>query len=246
MHLIGGGVLLGAVAVGLWALASGVESKSFAHFVKDFQSLLVGLLAVFLAIPPIFIGVQQLLETRKENVDRRRRKYRASKAFLPSSLSEITMYLEQTVIFIDIMRSHKGGSTPLVQTPPELSRDALPTISDCIENGDDNLSELLSRIMKLVQIFDARTRSAYDDINHGIKHPHSSHIRLVTDHSLNNYIRYATQIYAFTGRCFELARSSDTMELNLADATLEERTTALNIWGYDISTHPDLYDFKYS
>lgn len=128
----------------------------------SWQSFNVGMLA-FLSTCIIF------LHTHNKSESHRRRELVASLAFLPSAFVAVSDYLKGCVPTLEeayerVLSGKKSElKRKLDNEPPYLPQTFQPAFKECIRYAEDKEGELLSEILRKLQIQNSRIRSLYED-----------------------------------------------------------------------------------
>ena len=126
-------LLVGALLVGLACLMVGTAPRysNFSLWLRDWQTLIAGLVALGAALATIEWMQKQIEETQWQADDRRRRELDAARAVLPLALSEISSYesaVARTLKFL-LDRALASGPAEDIFAPVELPDDfTVPTL----------------------------------------------------------------------------------------------------------------------
>ena len=138
------------------------------------QSLNVGVLA--LASSVIFYFTTKYKEEKQ-----RVREFKAARAFLPESLSELSSYLEQSVMIKKeaIAVSSEGRiRIPSSARKPELPQNYREIFRDCIRHSKEDFGDHLSTILGDLQIHDSRMEGLTRYLHGESETGHNTHYTL--------------------------------------------------------------------
>lgn len=190
------------------------------------QSLNVGLLAFIASITALNIS-------RFNSEKQRARDFLASKAFLPSALSELVAYLKESAS----VYKQGWGAAPGEQLKfkiPELPGEYKPVFQECIRHAPPDVGNYLSQILVWLQVHDARLRSyASQDEDDAYFTPQKA--------NLISYFYSLGELLAMINKLFGFARNM--AEFDDTPITWEDFHTAyanLNIWEEQIRISDEL------
>lgn len=190
------------------------------------QSLNVGLLAFVASITALNIS-------RFNSEKQRERDFLASKAFLPSALSELVAYFKESAS----VYMQGWEATPGVQPEfkiPELPGEYKPVFQECIRHAPPDVGDYLSQILVRLQVHDARLRSyVSQDEDDGHFTPQR--------HNLISYFYRLGELLAMVNKLFGFARNM--AEFDDTPVNWEDFHTAyanLNIWEEQIVISDEL------
>lgn len=187
------------------------------------QALNVGVLALISSVVVFYA-------TRYSAEKQRAREFMASKAFLPAALSELTQYFKQSAKVLTACWDEYP------QAPAELDTPVLPAgyekiFGDCIRHADPRVGDYLSRILRQLQVHDARIKgfvATYDEGSGEITVPQN----------IISYLYRLAQLQAWVNKLFAFARS------------LQEFDDTPLVWSDYANAYGNLdiwpRDFKYS
>lgn len=192
------------------------------------QSLNVGLLA--------FIASITALNISRFNSERQReRDFLASKAFLPSALSELVDYFEvSAVVYKEGWSAAPGGVKPDFKLP-KLPNEYKPVFQECIRHAPPDVGNYLSQILMRLQVHDARLRSY---VSQG--EDDSQFNFMPQQYNLISYFYHLGELQAMVNKLFYFARNIKEFEVD--PITWEDFHTAyanLNIWEEQIRISDD-------
>lgn len=193
---------------------------------KDWQSLVGGVLAIVAAgVGGLFI-VAQTKELRRQENDRRLRRHKAARAVMPLALSATCEYTKNcaTVLRQILSSAGSGGipTSPDYPSFPDLPRGVVKEFAEIIESSSNEGATALSDLLKDLQIFSSRLRSLSADL--------SSASSIITAHNIENNIADAAELYAKAETLFEYARGK-TESVPISGPDAGRVFTALAIMG---------------
>ena len=156
------------------------------------QSLNVGLLAFVSSITALNIS-------RFNSEKQRERDFLASKAFLPSALSELVAYFKESASVYKKGWEASVGKQPAFQIP-ELPKGYKPVFQECIRHAEPDVGDYLARILVRLQVHDARLQRY---VSQEEKDGHFSPEK----HNLIYYFRDLGELLAMVHKLFGFARS---------------------------------------
>lgn len=177
----------------VWPLASSDGDWTYVQQVWDrWQALNVGVLALLSSVVVFYA-------TRYSAEKQRQREFMASKAFLPASLSELTRYFKVsakvlTACWDEYPKAPVGLHAPTLPTGYEK------IFGDCIRHADPRVGEYLSRILRWLQVHDARTKSFVATYDEGSG-------EMTVPESIITYLYRLAQLQAWVNKLFPFARS---------------------------------------
>jgi hypothetical protein len=218
-----------SIAIALSTTPASVRPTVGLGLLHDWQELAAGIIAVLAAVV-----VAIVVESRERG--RLGRQHAAARAVLPLALSATMDYARACGLSLrDMLESAPQG--PMVRNasyaPPRLDPATIPPLRDAIEAASPPVGERIATVLSSIQILASRLRTLSDDLNT------SEHV--VTVWNIHDYILNAAVASARTGDLFAYARR----ETDRAPAPYPEAKTILGqlaVWGFDISTDPDLYE----
>jgi hypothetical protein len=203
-----------------WQLVQGVWDR--------WQSLNVGMLAFISSITAFNIG-------RYNAEKQREREFRASKAFLPSALSELTEYLKESAeIYVSGWEAARGDA--LKVTAPIPPAGYKEVFRDCIRHAEPDVGEYLSQLLKWLQIHAARLSGYLDQQADDTWSNPDKHNVIV-------YLYRVGELQAMVNRLFPFSRGLE--DLNSGPLVWDELKNAfgnLDLWveEYRIDDHNNL------
>lgn len=185
----------------------------------SWQGFNVGMLA-FLSTSIIF------LYTHTKNEEQRKRELIAALAFLPSALATISNYLRDCIPTLEEAFDRTLSSKPnatrqtLEKKPPELPQSFQAVFKECIRNAEPQEGELLSEVLRKLQIQNSRLQNLYDkEICEGSK-------MFVTPHNIKSYFHDVLFIKALVDILYPYARGG---VLDSFKVSQKEITSALAV-----------------
>lgn len=206
--------------------------------VRDWQTLIAGLIAIVAALMGGGFVLYQTYEGRRQEHARIARHHAAARAVLPLALSGLVDYAEAVAAALEVLRrtvvSRRVMGFPGVPfVPPVFKPELIEPLRDLVESASESVGERVAKIIEDVQIMDARLR----DIPRKIA-PGSSSLYLEVN--LNGDILLAATIFARCSDLFNYARRR-TDDAPQPFPNVKSLTTALNLLGFDEWTHTELY-----
>jgi hypothetical protein len=208
----------------VWPVAANGGDWTYVQQVWDrWQALNVGVLALISSVV-VFYATRYSAETQ------RAREFMASKAFLPAALSDLSQYFEEsarvlTACWDEYPRAPANLHVPILPVGYEK------IFGDCIRHADPKVGDYLSRILRQLQVHDARLKgyvATYDEDSDEMG------IRL----NIISYLYRVAQLQAWVNKLFPFARSLQRFDdTPLVWPDYANAYSNLNIW-------PE--EFKYS
>lgn len=168
----GAGVLLGSAgaifACAFLVLLSGAKGYCDGEsLLYRFQSLIAGIMALLGAGLTVHYIGKQIRQVDRLEEDRRGRRNLADRAMLPGALSQLCGYADRSVAFlrsipVTIKEGHYEVGLP-AKPVPIIPSEVLIVFRSFIETGDGDASMSLARIMRHLQVLDARLRGLAQD-----------------------------------------------------------------------------------
>lgn len=236
-------VFLFASALALWRWQMPVNVL---HHLKDWQTLIVGLLGVAVAVATIVwlerqiqvtrvASEDQMRTTRELNEDHRERKQYADRAAMPAALATLIDYGRANLNALRYMRAHlvPSGTIHGIWTPPEapdFPSDAAETIRSCLETTNRNEREPLKQILLDLQIMHSRLRGTIREFG-----PSSD--MLGDDSLISDYIVEALEFMARCNTTVPYARGTPGNETPPAKVSLDRITSEAhfeNLRGHEL------------
>lgn len=155
------------------------------------QSLNVGMLAFVSSITALNIS-------RFHSEKQRERDFLASKAFLPSALSELVIYLKQSAtVFKQGWYASAGEKPDFVL--PDLPSEYKSIFQECIRHASPDVGDYLSQILMRLQVHDARLHGY---VSQEERQGHFTAER----HNLIYYFLGLGEVLAMVNRIFDFSR----------------------------------------
>ncbi len=229
--------LLMPLVLGALALWDPLTTRGIANL-KDWQTLVGGVLAIAAAAVGGLFILNQTAETRRHEDERLARQHAAARAVLPLALSALVDYAERVATGLESLRGTMVGrrvvgtpATPFIA--PELDPGAISALRDVIESASPPIGQRIAMLISEVQILSSRLRDVSSALRPG---SHS----LVLSLNILEYTLNAAVIFARGSALFGYARL-ETDEAPAAFPTEQDLITALNLLGFDESTHEEMY-----
>lgn len=216
---VGGGiaVALYIIAMLLYPWIGGGWKWSHVQAVWDrWQALNVGVLAFLFSLLAFNIAGYNANRQRERN-------FIASRAFLPSALSELIPYFKASArVFKRAWDTDGLGLSDIVK--PELPVAYKSIFADCIRYASPEVGDYLSNILVRLQIHDARLR--------GLLHPDEEvNVHVVAKHSLLAYLYRVGELQVLVSLLFDAARGeSDFKSRRLDWEDFRSAFGNLNLW----------------
>lgn len=168
--------------------------------------------------------------------EQREREFSAAKAFLPEALDELCSYFRMSAVFLkqsweDIEQNRRAEYEVF---PPEAPRNYREVFSECIRHANPDAGDYLARILRLIQVHNARTRDLADSIRAG-------NGMITTRGNITTYMYRLAELQSLVNKLFPFARGMDAFhgeELQWED--FRNAYGNLNIW---TDEHDDLEGF---
>lgn len=212
----------------------------FVAWLKDWQTLVAGGLAIVAAfIGGHFIMVQVRLAERQEN-DRRARAYAAARATMPlalSSISEYALACGRTLRVLHMQAAeetipHQTAAVQFPTLPVEVISDFQNLIATTV---DPAVGEVFARLLASLQVQAARLRSVQSNLA-----PDAPSAVMVVSAELEDRILDAAGLFARAGALFEFARGlSDVPPLEFKPG---DRKLAMHLMGFYDYEQARLYE----
>jgi len=186
----------------------------FYCFIREFQTLITGLLALFAAIVTAILlwrGQQQTEKHHREGIDKaaevekqsRFQKFSAARSVLPLSLSSLCKYAEQAVKFSAAGHTAFSEGQQFSNLPPELPDSIVPTLKELVENGDAEITASTSLLISKIQVHHSRL----EDLPRGASVPNiDGGTSLYGPEHFDQGILDSVRLYAHASSFFDYAR----------------------------------------
>ena len=201
-------------------------TSDFWALVKEWQTLVSGILAIAGAAIGALLLYLQLRQERRRELERRRRQHSASRSMLPIALSAITEYIESIARDLRRIRAESGDHEVQIGSltawkPPPIPDVQATMLTEVIESASDEIAEVLSELLRQLQVQTSRIR--FLRTRAAAQH----HLSV---HELKDNIRYAARIYALSASLFSYARrESDAAQSEITD---KDKRAALRAFGF--------------
>lgn len=221
VNIIGGiSTVAYIIAMLLFPWVDGGWKWNYVQNVWDrWQSLNVGVLAFLSSLVAFNIAAY--------NANRQReRDFIASRAFLPSALSELIAYFKACArVFKTAWATDEQNLAGV--TKPELPEAYSRVFSECIRHASPEVGDYLSRILVRLQIHDARLR----DLLH---RDEEIDVHVIGKYNLMTYLYRLGELQALVSLLFEFARGeSDFKSRSLELEDFRNAYGNLNLWPED-------------
>lgn len=184
------------------------------------QGLNVGMLA--------FVSSVIAFNISRFNADKQRaREFAASKAFLPSALSELSTYFVASAAVFKLGWESQHGVRPdfVIPAVPEHYKEVF---SNCIQHAQPEVGEYLSIILMRMQVHDARLRDYVSDGNCGPRYSPEKH-------NLIPYLYRLAELQAMVGKLFSFARGLEPFDRSpLVWEDFRNAFGGLGVWADEI------------
>jgi hypothetical protein len=134
--------------------------------------------------------------------EQREREFSAAKAFLPSALDELCSYFKASATFLMQVWEHLGTdrTAPFEGAVPTPPTDYKAIFSSCIEHADPEVGEYLARILRLIQIHNARIREVAGSMEVGST-------MVSSRANIKSYLYRIAELQSLVNKLFPFARS---------------------------------------
>jgi hypothetical protein len=209
-----------------------------AEFLKDWQSLLAGGLAIIAALIGAAMIQKQLDQSDQHHRSMLARQADADRAMLPFALHEMQPYLEQCgSILLDLWDQLAGSVLPhtftmhAVPAPPQESIETFRSV--IASSADENLREALADIVTALQIQSARLLSVH-------RQSTTRGSLIVSALNISTYAVDAAELLAKVGEFYAFARR----EIHSAPPppSVERYYSALRQLGFDELDHEEIFE----
>lgn len=173
--------------------------------IKEWQSLIAGILALIGAFLAVLIGRQQIKAADKRATEIRERKFMAARAILPEDLSTICAYTNQCshVVYTAIKRHRETQLPPNDMQMPRLNSRVPTNLQRLIEQLDKQNASQVAALLACYQVQRARFEDALNGWNnHQSGARHMSFTRSNIEHPLIETI----QLRIHANNMFDFAR----------------------------------------
>lgn len=206
------------VAGALLAIAFFLADFSGGEFVKEFQSLISGVLALVAAILAWRAIERQIVQQHELEEERRKRKLEAAKAGFPPALIDIFDYATKSQeILINALKSRSNSQSELLDLQPSDAPEmpayplaAANNLIAAIEYADEPLVRVIGRLSGTLQIQYARLQDLVNRWSGGRPRRSSIAVR----ENAYTFMTDSLEIEIFAGRLISFARDGE--ELNVA------------------------------
>jgi len=196
------------------------------YIIKEYQTLLAGLIALFCAAGTVIAIFHQIRSRETIAEQQRSRRSFATRSVLPNALTQLCSYADDSVTFMSILRREANQrrapdqQLPGLRPPPEIPTDSVGIIRECIEHADQEPAKEMADLLSKLQIQNTRMVGTQAQLRANI---------LPAIHSLDDYLLDALEIFARASALFEYARRETDEVPNGID--YENMTNAANLCG---------------
>ena len=212
---------------------------SFWALVKEWQTLISGVIAIGAA----FIGGsyinRQIFAARKIESERIESKYVAARAIFPLTLMELSDYAQQSNRHLKSVLATQSAKLipkqPDPAKPPPLPAEIVKDLRRMIEYSPDPIRERIASLVSRLQIQVSRVTSLTNELRDGYDDDHS-----VTVHNIEDYILDSAEIYARSAALLRFVRGD--VESVSAKPSAGDIHSALNQTGFWADFYEQLHD----
>lgn len=195
------GISIAALYIVFMLVVPWVEGSGSWRYVQNvwdrWQSLNVGMLAFFSSV--IALNISRFNANKQ-----REREFSASKAFLPSALSELVSYYKDSASIFKLGWGSEPGSEPDFISP-KLPHSYKEVFSNCIRHAEPAVGDYLSQILMKLQVHDSRLRSYIGEENCEYRfHPQR--------HNVLVYLFRLAELQALVAKLFGFARNLEPFD----------------------------------
>ena len=205
--------------------------------VKDWQTLIAGVIAIVAALMGGGFVYYQTLESRRQHNALLARRHAAARSVLPLTLSALMENASTIAERLDTLRSSAvGGRVPRGTAPfeyPEADHNLIGPLKDVIETAPESVSDAIATLLSDIQVLEARLR-------HAAAAPSTRSTSLVLTLNIVDYIINAATIYARCAALFEYARR-ETDDAPSTFPSEPQLVSALNQLDFDEATDSEMY-----
>jgi len=227
--------LIGAYLIGMlfWPLFTHCWSWEYTQDVWDrWQTLNAGMLAFVASV--IALNISSYNEDKQ-----RKRRFIATRAFLPEALSEVSLYLKNSAEILkeswEKLNGPRMGLYIPLQSPfaeqPEGYREIF---SKCIIEAEPEIGDYLAKILSSLQIHHARMRELQASFS-------PDRQLVIVQDNLKSYLYSLAEIKAMINSLYGFARGEEPFSgPNLSEGDFKQAYANLDIYPED---YPDLEGF---
>jgi hypothetical protein len=192
----------------------------------NYQTVIAGAFALGAAIWTVIMINKQIKQANDQETDRRHRRNRAARSMMPAALSALCDYSERSVnILLPLltrMQQEEPAATEIVEDIPTIPVDALSTLRECIEFGEDEIEANVAALIRKLQVQHSRLR--------GIKAELLSEKTLPSD-NVTAYVLDALEVYARSTSLLSYARrETEDAATELTEFDFVSAAHNCNIW----------------
>lgn len=178
-------------------------SSTWIGQIKEWQTLIAGVLALAGAALAVWIGRRQIKAADNRAVDARERKFMATRAILPEDLSTICAYTDQCagIVHAAIKSHRKTHESPDDVQMPSLDGRVTTNLQQLIEHLDKENARRVAELLRCYQVQRARFEGAVSDwTRHNAGRGHVSFSQSNMEHPLIETIQlriHANNMFGF-------------------------------------------------
>lgn len=205
---LSGGFFVGVFTVATFlSLGSPASVANVLSALREWQTLVAGLIALLGALLTVVVIEKQLALARETEDDRRKRKHYAARAGMPAALSELVDYSRQSYAVFKLVAppGNFAGARILHDAPwvspriPGIPSSALRVMTTCIESAPTNIMPDIANLVEEFQVLHARMLSLVQDVSPGST-------MIVTWHNLHDQISDMLEYELSCQNMFDYAR----------------------------------------
>ncbi len=193
----------------------------------DYQTAITGALALGAAIWTVTTIRTQIKQSNTQEIDRRHRRNRAARSMMPTALSALCDYSERSInILLPLltkMQQKQAVETETASETPTIPSDALSTLRECIEFGEDEIERNIAALIRRLQVQHSRLRGIPADL--------LSEEKTLLPENVIAYVLDAVEVYARCSKLFAYARrETEVAPTELSEVDLVSAANNCNIW----------------
>jgi hypothetical protein len=200
--------------------------------IQPWQTLIGGGIALLAALLAYWNTTRAVRNARKLELWRRSRKHAALRALLPLALSEISDYAERTIRPLNVLYDHcvDGSLVHAGVAAPDFERvpsDVIRSLSDFIEYSDDADVQLFVRLIRRIQVYQARLRSLTSKLE--------DHDETSNESWIETMMLQGATIYAGAAAAFDYGRGkTDNLPKDADWAGVRSALKNLGLWDFEV------------
>lgn len=183
----------------LQCATTSVWMSDFSQCLFEWQTLISGFLAVFLATIGSILLYRQIKQVERHEGERRERRFAAARATLPLALSEITLFARQMVTWLGTRSTQIPGnvSAGQISSPPVVSERLVANLQGFIEAAHNPVVvDCVCEIIREIQTLSARAESLQMTVG-----------MIGIQQNIDEYIVQSARLHVIAGNLFEFART---------------------------------------